>query len=67
MKKDYRQFRNISDLFNPNNNGITTYDLTYVTSRNNEQIAKGLKTKNNKIKNNRFQLTKPTNSDSFTM
>ncbi len=50
MKKNYRQFRNISDLFNPNNNGIATYDLTYVTSRNNEKRANDLKAIKNKIK-----------------
>ncbi len=32
-----RLCRNISDLFKPNVQGLTTYDLTYVTAKNNEK------------------------------
>ncbi|WP_193742716.1 MULTISPECIES: hypothetical protein [unclassified Prochlorococcus] len=36
MKKRIRHFKKPNNLFNPNGQGISTYDLTYVTSNNNK-------------------------------
>ncbi len=32
-----RHISRISNLFKPSSHGFTTYDMTYVTSRNNDQ------------------------------
>ena len=37
MERANRYPRNIDNLFKPCYQGLTTYDLTYVTARNNEE------------------------------
>ena len=42
MKKSISHLRSINNLFKPYLQGLATYDLTYVTSRNNEVKNKEL-------------------------
>ena len=52
MEQQHRHRRNSSNLFDPNNQGLSTYDLTYVTAGNNkkktEELIKNSKNFNKK-------------------
>ena len=43
MEQQHRHRRNSSNLFDPNNQGLSTYDLTYVTAGNNKKKTEELK------------------------
>ncbi len=36
MEQKIRRRRNSSNLFNPSSQGLTTYDVAYVTAKNNQ-------------------------------
>ena len=40
--EQHKHRRNSNNLFNPNDQGLSTYDLTYVTSRNNKKKTEEL-------------------------
>ena len=42
MEQQHRHRRNSSNLFDPNNQGLSTYDLTYVTAVNNKKKTEEL-------------------------
>ncbi len=50
MKQQHRRQRNSSNLFNPNNQGLSTYDLTYVTAGNNRKKTDEIISSNNDYK-----------------
>ncbi len=42
MEQQHRRWRNSNNLFDPNNQGLSTYDLTYVTAVNNKKKTEEL-------------------------
>ena len=42
MKQQHRHRRNSNNLFDPNDQGLSTYDLTYVTAVNNKKKTEEL-------------------------
>ncbi len=50
MEKKIRHSKYPSNLFNPNHQGLTTYDLTYVTAKTNRRKNEELQLSINKNK-----------------
>ncbi len=48
MEQIYRHRKKYNNLFNPNNQGLSTYDLTLVTATNNKKKTEELLLNRNK-------------------